>query len=242
VRQRSKPPIWLAAILWTIVTVLALTGMTSGIFRALAVMDRWDYVALTRRVAKFFPTRTPEELATDVRFSEQRWADHPIVMLAHAVPGFVFMILGPFQFIAQIRSQHIRLHRWSGRVFLAAGAFVGVSAIVMPLRFPLIAGEAELAIILPFAVFLLFALAQAYLYIRRRQIAAHREWMIRAFAIGLGIAAIRPADGLLTYFTHLDLHDHFAIAMWTSLCGAAFVAEMWIRYTRRNIGVKVIAS
>ncbi len=217
--------------------VLALIGVASGVFRTLAVMGLWDYVQLTRRVAGFIPTRTPEELVRDIQWSEQRWADHPVVVLAHAIPGFVFMFLGPFQFIGKIRSRNIRLHRWSGRIFLAAGAFVGISAIAMPLRFPLIAGRAELAVVVPFAGFLLFALAKAYACIRRREIAAHREWMIRAFAIGLGIAAVRPIDGVLTYFTRLSLHDHFAVALWTCLCGAALTAEIWIRLSSRTVSL-----
>ncbi len=47
-----------------------------------------------------------------------------------------------------------------------------------------------------FALFFLFALGKAYWHVIRRHIARHREWMIRAFAIGLAVATIRQIIGL----------------------------------------------
>jgi len=46
-----------------------------------------------------------------------------------------------------------------------------------------------------FATFFLFALCKAFWHIRRREVALHREWMIRAFSIGLAVATIRPIVG-----------------------------------------------
>ena len=100
------------------------------------------------------------------------------------------------------------------------------------LRFPLISGGAEVVWSLFFGSYLLWALGKAYLHIRRREIAAHREWMIRAFAIGLGIAATRPIATAFFVFTHLPLRAYFGISLWVSLVALSLAAEAWIRYTR----------
>jgi hypothetical protein len=41
----------------------------------------------------------------------------------------------------------------------------------------------------------LFRLGKAFWFIRRRNVVLHREWMIRAVAIALGVATTRPIMG-----------------------------------------------
>src|SRR5262249_43218099 len=60
----------------------------------------------------------------------QRYYDHPYLTLCHIVPGFLFMTLGPLQFMAGIRNRWLDFHRWCGRVFLAASFAGVVSALV----------------------------------------------------------------------------------------------------------------
>ena len=190
-------------------------------------------MALADRVGEATRTvRPPEEVRADARMVEGRYAMHPLLLLAHALPAFFFMLFGPLQFIARIRSRHIRLHRWSGRAVVVSGLCVGVSAIVMPFRFPLISGATEAVAVLAFGIFFLFALGRAFLHIRRREIADHREWMTRAFAVGLAIAADRPIDVAFEVFTQMRPREHFGIGLWISLILLSLAAEAWIRHTR----------
>jgi uncharacterized membrane protein len=43
----------------------------------------------------------------------------------HAFAAAVALALGPFQFSARIRSRHLSLHRWLGRLYLGVGVLVG---------------------------------------------------------------------------------------------------------------------
>ena len=56
---------------------------------------------------------------------------HPITTLMHVVPGIIFMVLGPLQFIGKIREKFINFHRWSGRIFMINCLFIGVSGLIM---------------------------------------------------------------------------------------------------------------
>jgi len=49
---------------------------------------------------------------------EGRYVEHPWMTLLHihSVPGFLFMTLGPLQFMSSIRKRWIHLHRMSGRI------------------------------------------------------------------------------------------------------------------------------
>ena len=86
------------------------------------------------------------------------------------------------------------------------------------------------------ALFLICAGARICSVIRAAlDFARHREWMIRAYAIGLAVAAIRPIVGVFfatSRLTGLTPHDFFGIAFWIGFVIQTSVAELWIRATR----------
>ena len=174
----------------------------------------------------------PEMAALDSGFDA-----HPVLTMVHILPGLLFVVLGPLQFVPAIRRRRPRLHRWIGRVVLSSGIVIGSTALVMSPQMA-IGGITETAATLLFAVVFLFALVKGYLAIRSRRIAEHREWMIRAFAIGLAVAAVRPIVGIFfatRSLTHLTPQDFFGIAFWLGFTIMAILAEMWINYTRRAL-------
>jgi hypothetical protein len=73
------------------------------------------------------------------------------------------------------------------------------------------------------------------LSIRQGKVAQHREWMIRAFAIGLAVATARPINGAFfatRSITHLTPHDFFGTAFWLAFTVHLIAAEVWINYAR----------
>ena len=100
---------------------------------------------------------------------------------------------------------------------------------------PAIGGLTQAVATTMFALLFLFALGKAYWHIRRREIAQHREWMIRAFAIGLAVATIRPIIGLFfasSRLSGLTPDMFFGIAFWIGFVLHLAAAEAWIRWTR----------
>src|SRR5580692_12364595 len=162
------------------------------------------------------------------------FAQHPILTLVHIVPGMLFMILGPLQFSSAIRERHLRWHRLSGRVFVTCGLVIGVSALVMSFGMPAIGGVNQAAATTLFGAFFLFALSKGLWHIRRSEITLHREWMIRAFSIGLAVATIRPIIGVFfatSSLSGLTPHEFFGIAFWIGFVLHLIAAETWIRST-----------
>ena len=203
--------------LWGVVIVLAIIGIAAAVRRALY---------LTGLVEPFV---NPEFGAFDAGF-----AQYSVLTWLHIVPGFLFVVLGPLQFIRRIRSRNIRLHRWSGRVFVAAGVVIGVTALIMSYLMS-IGGANAAAATTFFASVFLFALGKAFLHIRRHEIIQHREWMIRAFAIGLAIATVRPIVGMFFALTDLSPQEFFGIAFWVGFTSHLVVAEVWINHTRPKV-------
>lgn len=116
-----------------------------------------------------------------------RRASYPVAMVLHIVGGSAMVILGLLQFSGSLRARAPGFHRWAGRVLLALGAGVSLSALWMNAS-PLALPESQLhngAQNIMAAIFLIVAslgLAAA----RARDFAAHRAWMLRAYAICMG--------------------------------------------------------
>jgi len=121
----------------------------------------------------------------------------PAPVVVHIVAAAVFAILGVFQFSARLRRRRPSWHRRSGRVLVGAGLAVAGSGLWMTLFYTGAPGGQLL-----WAVRLLVGSAMAafivlgFTAIRRRDLAAHRAWMIRAYAIALAAGTQAFTEGI----------------------------------------------
>jgi hypothetical protein len=232
--------------LWIAVVLLVMVGVTAAVGRGLFLPDlarRADPVRqramMTLQRSDPFLARRPEELA---RF-DGRFADNPVPTLLHVLPGGLFLVLAPLQFIPRIRDRHLQLHRWSGRLLLSIGLVATLAGLYFGLRMPY-GGMAEAAAIAVFGGLFGFALVRAFVSIRTGRVASHREWMIRAFAIALGISTVRIVSAVLDFaFTPAGLPPPalFALSLWVGWASTLAAAELWIRYTRPRSGTRPAA-
>jgi len=218
-----KPNPALVRILWAITLLLMLIGVAIVVRRTVALL-----------APSPAPANFPEAAAMDAGF-----APHPFLTMLHITPGLLFILLAPLQFVRRLRNRKPKLHRWIGRVVLVCGVIIGSSALVMSPQMA-IGGPNETAATMLFAIVFLFSLSKAFLHIRRGRVALHREWMIRAFALGFAVASIRPIVGMFfatARLTHLTPHDFFGTAFWLGFTIQLMVAEIWINYTRPRSAV-----
>jgi uncharacterized membrane protein len=127
-------------------------------------------------------TGGPAVLPTDGRF-----AGFPAALVVHIVCSAAFAVFGAFQLAPGLRRRHPAWHRRAGRVVAAAGLLVAGSALWLTLAYAPKLGTGDLLYVLRLvlASAMVAALVLGFNAIRRRDIAAHRAWMIRAYAIGL---------------------------------------------------------
>lgn len=125
----------------------------------------------------------PEVIATDTRF-----AASPAPVVVHVAAAIGYALLGAFQFSAGIRRRHPGWHRRAGRVLVALGLAVALSALWMALVFPRKEGTSELLYLfrLLFASGMAASIILGLAAICRRDIDRHRAWMTRAYALALG--------------------------------------------------------
>ncbi|MDG4827660.1 DUF2306 domain-containing protein [Asanoa sp. WMMD1127] len=130
----------------------------------------------------------------------------PLPVVLHVAAAALYAFLGALQFSARLRRRRPAWHRRAGRVLVAAGLVVAVSALWMTLSYPDAPGGGLLwGVRLVVGSAMAACLLLGFAAIRRRDIAAHRAWMIRAYALavaagtqtftqGIGEAVFEPAD------------------------------------------------
>ena len=233
-----KPALRIRRTLWSAVILLALIGIAVVVRRTTNLVP-----ILINGYAP--PAAASNPTAAQLAALDDVFARYPVLTLIHILPGLLFMVLGPLQFSTTLRTRHLQWHRWSGRVYLCCSLVIGVSALVMSLAMPSIGGLTQAAATTLFALLFLGALGKAYWYVLHRKIALHREWMLRAFAIGLAVATIRPIIGLFfatNRISGLTPEEFFGIAFWIGFVLHLLVAEAWIWWTRSARMAAAVAS
>jgi uncharacterized membrane protein YozB (DUF420 family) len=130
--------------------------------------------------------------------ADDRFAGFPVPLVVHIVGAAVFALVGAFQFVPRFRRSHRTWHRRAGRLVAGAGLAVAGSALWLTLVYQAQPGTGDVLYVLRlvFASAMAASLLLGVTAIRRRDIAAHRAWMIRAYAIGLGAGTQAFTDGI----------------------------------------------
>lgn len=117
-----------------------------------------------------------------------RFAAMPVPIVIHIAGALIYSLAGAFQFSPGLRRRNRPWHRMSGRVVLPAGFLVAGSGLWMTLAYPWPSGDGVGVFIerLVFGLGMLASLSAGIDALRRRKYAEHGDWMIRAYAIGLG--------------------------------------------------------
>ncbi len=125
----------------------------------------------------------PQVLPADGRF-----AASPVPLVVHIVAAVVYAMLGAFQFSARLRRRHSGWHRRAGRLLVVLGLAVAFSGLWMTLAYPQKEGTGDLLWVTRLLVSSAMgaAVVLGLVAIRRRDIAQHRAWMTRAYALALG--------------------------------------------------------
>lgn len=108
----------------------------------------------------------------------------------HVYAAAVALTLGPFQFSERWRARHPAWHRWSGRLYLGVGVLLGgLAGLYMATR--AFGGPVARIGFACLALGWLYTGLRGYLAIRARDVAAHRRWMVRNFALTFAAVTLR---------------------------------------------------
>jgi uncharacterized membrane protein len=175
---------------------------------------------------------------SDDEFGE-RYVEHPWLGYLHIAPGIVYLLGAPLQLSRRFRTRHYDVHRRLGRVLLSCALVAGLFALLFGVPYAW-GGSGEAAATAVFGTWFLACLVLAFRAIRRDDVPQHRRWMIRAFAVGVGIGTIRVWVGIfegveqgMSGGTSPAAPDQtmFAVAFWLAFTMHVLIGEWWLRRT-----------
>jgi uncharacterized membrane protein len=136
-----------------------------------------------------------------------------VYLMPHAIAGILATVLGPFQFSTRFRQRHLSLHRLMGKVYIVSVCVAAPMVMIIGrgFDFPLVfMGDLQASL------WLLCTLA-AFITARNRQIAIHRQWMIRSYAFTLNFIFSRLLNPIPAYFNMSDTGLALTLALLTAL-------------------------
>ena len=117
-------------------------------------------------------------------FPEQRatYVAHLTFLMTHIIASMLAILIGAFQFLPPLRKGRLlKVHRWLGRTYLLGILFGGLSGLYMAqFAHGGIVSELGFGVL---AVLWLYTGYRAYRHTRNKDLEAHRQWMIRNYAL-----------------------------------------------------------
>jgi uncharacterized membrane protein len=117
-----------------------------------------------------------------------RFQMNPILVSTHIVAVTIYSLLGALQFSRAFRRKFATWHRQVGKVLIVLGLISALTGIWMTLVLPsanfdgIVVYFVRLLVGSLMTVFIIFGINS----IRKREFAQHGQWMLRAYALGLG--------------------------------------------------------
>jgi uncharacterized membrane protein len=151
----------------------------------------------------------------------------------HIAVSGVALLLGPFQFLKGLRRSQPALHRWLGRIYVAACLVGGVAGGVIALFSTSgpIAGFGFLTLGILWFTFTLLALGAAM----QKRFASHERWMIRSFALTFAAVTLRLYLPPAVIASHGEFPvDSYQIIAWACWVPNILIAEAALRLRRRH--------
>ena len=169
-----------------------------------------------------------------VYFVQQRavYINNAHVIFTHVVGSILATVLGPIQFLPKLRAGHLLgIHRWLGCIYLFGVIAGGLSGLYLATLahggLPARLGFTVLALLWLYSAWMAFA------KIRRKDIAAHRAWFIRNYALTFAAVTLRLWQ--LTFaVSGVDFDIGYMTVAWLSWIPNLLIAQVLIRRSEKS--------
>jgi uncharacterized membrane protein len=148
----------------------------------------------------------------------------------HLVGGGLALLLGVFQFNRTLRTRHVNIHRWIGRGYILACLAGGTAGLALALKST--GGAITHFGFGLLAVCWLIATLTAFVCIRRGNVAAHQQWMVRSFALTLAAVTLRIYLPV-TQIQGIPMEVAYPVISWMCWVPNLIVAE-WLVLSGRS--------
>jgi len=145
----------------------------------------------------------------------------------HVILGILATLIGPFQFIPQLRNKFITVHRRLGRVYVIVTVLGGISGMYLAITS---------GVNLPYSVGLFMlgvtwstSSIMAFISIKNRKVDLHKDWMIRSYVITFAFVSFRFVQDILQSLNIGSQEEVLVLMSWSCWAIPLFIAEIFIQ-------------
>jgi len=221
----------------------------ANIILSLSSLDKQMLIHWTRGIGLFFMITLSLAIAMhaigfQLRVSGDttfhlRFDAMPVLSSMHVIGGAVVLLTGGFQFWPRLRALFPVIHRWMGRIYLAFVLIGGLGGLAL-------APYSDGGVVAHFgfgllAVLWLFSGWQAFQNIRNGDIQAHKEWMMRNYAMTFGAVTLRIYLGMFAV-AGISFEEAYPTTAWISWVPNLILVEWYLVLTARSAMQKRVSN
>ncbi len=156
----------------------------------------------------------------------------------HIFAGMFCIGSALIQFSRVILKKARAIHRWAGRIYVFVVLFLGAPT-GLYMSFFAKGSFWERALFIFMAGFWFFTTSKGLQMILKKNVLAHKVWMIRSYAMAMTAVTFRVYH-LIFYVMDWDHLKNYELSLWISVIGNMLAAE-WIIYRRSKSYLKTFA-
>jgi uncharacterized membrane protein len=149
------------------------------------------------------------------------------LLIPHTLCGVIALLAGPAQFSSRLRQRHLKFHRVLGRSYVISvfiGALTGIA---------LAAGRPGMPGTCVQAAAWIVCTTAAVITARNHQIARHRQWMVRSYAVTFTFVSSRVLNLWPLYWSHLG-DTLAAVGLVVFTLASLLVVELGLNFSRNS--------
>lgn len=145
-------------------------------------------------------------------------------VVPHVAAGLLALVLGPMQFWPAMRRDFLPAHRIAGRVYVVAVVIGSLAAYGLASK---IGGSPTYSLgLIGLGTAWLTTTVMAFVAIRRKNLAQHREWMVRSYVVTFAFVTFRLCDDGMRELHLLNDDERSKLLAWACWAIPLLVTEL----------------
>ena len=150
----------------------------------------------------------------------------------HIAAGSFCILSAILQFSSRLLKKKKAIHVWSGRIYVFVVLIVGAPT-GMFMAFFAKGSNMEKALFMVMALIWFYATARGLQVVLEKKIIAHKQWMMRSYAMAMTAVTFRIYH-LLFYMLGWSHLENYELSLWISVVGNIIFAEALIFLKNKN--------
>ncbi len=156
-----------------------------------------------------------------------------LAFYTHIFSSIVVLFAGSILFSTYILKHFSRLHRGFGKLYVGMLLFLSAPS-GMIMAFYANGGfwvKISFLILTPLWWYFTY---RGYTTIRKKNVIAHKRWMIRSYALTLSAISLRMYQFILGHFPLVEVEMQYLLISWVSWVGNLVLAELFIQFSKKS--------